>query len=225
MAAKAEKVVNIPVASQAGSATAGITLIKPPKMAFFTIDLVGTSPLVMAAFSDKARKKLMASHEAGSQSKSKKQREARNFSADMQDAIHYSEQGWIGFPASAFRAGMISACRLIGFKMTLAKLSVFIEADGLDKVSGQPLVKLDIGEPELHIAAVRNASGVLDLRARPMWRKWGLTLRVKYDADVFSAEDVANLLSRVGQQVGIGEGRADSRESSGMGWGSFSVTG
>ena len=202
----------------------GSVLIKPPKMAFFTIDLKGTAPLVMAAFGAKVTQRLRASHEAGSQAKSKKVREARNFAGDMQEAIHYSEEGWVGFPASAFRAGMISACRLIGFKMTLAKLSVFIEHDGIDKVSGQPLVRLDVGEPELHIASVRNASGVVDLRARPMWRKWGLTLRVRYDADVFSAEDVANLLSRVGMQVGIGEGRADSRESSGMGWGSFSIT-
>ena len=36
-------------------------------------------------------------------------------------------------------------------------------------------------------------------------------------------QDVTNLLMRVGQQVGIGEGRPDSKNSAGMGWGTFNV--
>lgn len=220
MPATSTKVAKLPVA---GAREDGAILIRAPRLKTLEVTLTGDAPLVMAAFSEKARQKLMATHMAGSQSKSKKAREARNFEDDMTAAIHFSEEGWIGFPASAFRAAMISACRLIGFKMTLAKLAVFAEADGLDRVSGQPLVRLDVGKPELHIASVRNASGVLDLRARPMWRQWSMRLRVRYDEDVFSATDVVNLLARVGAQVGIGEGRHDSRESSGMGWGSFTV--
>jgi hypothetical protein len=72
---------------------------------------------------------------------------------------------------------------------------------------------------------VRNATGVADLRVRGMWRKWSATLRVKYDHDMFSVEDVTNLLSRVGMQVGIGEGRPDGKQSAGMGWGTFSIEG
>jgi len=33
------------------------------------------------------------------------------------------------------------------------------------------------------------------------------------------------LLARVGMQVGIGEGRPDSKNSAGMGWGLFEVVG
>ena len=33
--------------------------------------------------------------------------------------------------------------------------------------------------------------------------------------------DVTNLMQRVGMQVGIGEGRPDSRDSAGLGWGTF----
>jgi ribosomal protein S17 len=41
--------------------------------------------------------------------------------------------------------------------------------------------------------------------------------------DQFKVQDVANLLSRVGEQVGICEGRPDSKNSAGMGWGTFQV--
>ena len=71
--------------------------------------------------------------------------------------------------------------------------------------------------------AVRNATGVADIRVRPMWREWTMSLTIRYDGDQFTAQDVTNLLSRVGMQVGIGEGRPDSRESAGLGWGTFEI--
>jgi hypothetical protein len=106
--------------------------------------------------------------------------------------------------------------------MTLAKLSIFFEADGFDAVDGTPLIRI-IGEPEVCEMPVRNATGVIDIRVRPMWREWSATLRIRYDLDQFSQTDVANLLQRVGMQVGIGEGRPDSKSSSGLGWGLFKI--
>jgi hypothetical protein len=117
---------------------------------------------------------------------------------------------------------MIDACRLVGFKMTMAKMSVFVEADGLDLVSGQPLVRI-IGDYEQHVAATRNQTGVTDLRSRPMFRRWSATLRVRWDGDQFRVGDVSNLLARAGMQIGVGEGRPFSRESYGLGWGTFEV--
>jgi hypothetical protein len=46
---------------------------------------------------------------------------------------------------------------------------------------------------------------------------------VSFDADQFALGDIGNLLVRVGMQVGIGEGRPDSKKSAGMGWGLFEV--
>jgi hypothetical protein len=111
----------------------------------------------------------------------------------------------------------------VGFKMTLAKLSVFIEADGFDAIDGVPLVKIE-GEPERLEMVTRNANTQPDIRVRPMWREWSVRLLVTYDEAQFSREDVTNLLSRVGKQVGIGEGRHDSKKSAGMGWGTFAIT-
>jgi hypothetical protein len=38
-----------------------------------------------------------------------------------------------------------------------------------------------------------------------------------------SDTDVVNLISRVGLQVGIGEGRPDSKQSAGLGYGLFEI--
>jgi len=200
-----------------------VVQISAPKIETVIFKIKGTAPFVQLRFSQKAMGMMMDKMAAGSTSKGKKVREARDFDQDMMDAMHISTEGWVGIPASAFRQAIISACRLVGFKMTLAKLSVFIVADGFDAVDGVPLIKLDAGEPERSDMAVRNATGVADIRIRPMWREWGANVTVRYDADQFSLQDVTNLMSRVGAQVGIGEGRPDSKASAGLGWGTFKL--
>ena len=197
--------------------------IAPPRLKVAEFKLIGTAPLVQLRFSQKAMNAMADKMKAGSQAKGKKVRVARDFDDDFEQAKHISEEGWCGIPAGAIRAGMISACRLVGFKMTLAKLSVFVLADGIDKVDAVPLIRIYGDEPEKNIMAVRNATGVADLRCRPMWKVWELKPRIQFDEDQFSLQDVSNLLMRVGMQVGLGEGRPDSRESAGLGWGTFKL--
>lgn len=199
-----------------------VLVIQPPKFETVEFTIVGNAPYVQSRFSAKAIEMMKAKHEAGPQAKKIIKKEARDFQADYENAKHISRDGWVGIPASSFRNAMISACRIVGFKMTLAKLGVFVHQDGFDKVDGMPLIKIE-GEPRLHQMHARNDSGVCDIRVRPMWEEWSAKPRIRFDAEMFTAADVANLLRRVGMQVGIGEGRPDSRESAGLGWGTFDV--
>lgn len=199
-----------------------VVTIKPANIQTAAFRIEGTAPLVQARFSEKAKNQMMAKMAAGSTAGKSKAKAARDFDEDMRAAMHVSEEGWQGIPAGAFRNAMISACRLVGFKMTLAKLSVFVEADGIDAVDGIPLVRFE-GTPERHEMAARVGIDGTDIRIRPMWRRWSAEVRVRYDADQFTAQDVANLMQRVGLQVGIGEGRPDSRSSAGLGWGTFEL--
>lgn len=196
--------------------------VKPLRQTTMRFNLTGVSPFMQLRFSQKAINKMIATQQAGSTSKSKKTREARDFDDDFEQAKHKFADGTCGIPAAAFRNAMISACRTVGFKMTLAKLSVFVEADGLDVVDATPLVRIH-GTPEKSVMQVRNASGVCDLRARPVWREWSVELRVRFDRDQFTDADVFNLLRRAGMQVGVGEGRPDSKASAGLGYGLFDV--
>jgi len=193
------------------------------------IPIIGTDPMVWNKFSRKAQATIHKTQEQGSQGKNRgKIRKAKNFKQDYEEAKHISKEGWCGIPAPAFRAAMIRACSLAGFMMTRAKLSVFIKADGYEKDDGTPLVKITKGEPRYFEAYVRlkGIGSVCDLRARPMWDPgWEATVTVEYDADQMSLEDVTNLMMRVGRQVGIGEGRPDSKDSCGQGWGLFELLG
>jgi hypothetical protein len=197
-------------------------VIKPARLKTAAFRIVGTAPLVQARFSAKAMQAMMSKMALGSQAAKSRAKPARDFDDDFECAKHIGVDGRQGIPAGAFRQAMISACRLVGFKMTLAKLSVFVVADTFDRVDGIPLIHFS-GDPERTEMAVRNATGVADIRVRPMWRAWSATVHITFDEDQFSSADVMNLMVRVGQQVGIGEGRPDSRDSAGLGWGTFRV--
>lgn len=201
---------------------APIVTIAAPLFGQVRVNISGESPYVQHKFSEKARRQMLATQEAGSTAKSKKKREARDIHAEYEAAIHRDEAGNAGIPAPALRSAMISACRLVGFQMTKAKLSIFVLPDCFDADEGTPLFRI-YGEPEMHQAAVRLESGVASISIRPMWRTWHATPTIRWDKDQFTTDDVINLLARAGQQVGLGEGRPDSRRSHGMGWGTFAV--
>jgi hypothetical protein len=203
-------------------------VITAPDLRKLLFKIQGTAPYVQLRFSEKKKKRMMdamtAEGQAAKRTRSKAGREPREFEGEYEDAMYQTAEGLRGIPAAAFRVACISACRLVNFKMTLGKLSLFCEASGIDEKEGIPLVILK-GDPERVTHTVTNADGSHDVRTRAMWRKWTAEVIMKYDADQFQAQDVINLLMRVGMQVGIGEGRHDSKssKSAGMGWGTFDV--
>lgn len=198
--------------------------ITPPRFERALITIRGTAPYVGNKFSTKARNQIEETQRQGSVAKKGRRKEARDFEEDWRNAQHISAEGWLGVPAPAFRAALIDACRMAGFAMTRAKMSIFVEADGFDADDKTPLVRIEgTLDPPGAPMPVRNKSGVVDLRCRPTWPEWSIKLPLRWDADQFSAADVINLLVRAGVQVGVGEGRPFSKDSNGMGWGTWEV--
>jgi hypothetical protein len=200
-----------------------ILTIAPPNIQKIIFSVIGTAPYMQARFTAKAMQAMHSKQAAGSTARKGTKREPRDFDEDFVQAQHRSSEGWAGIPAAAVRNACIDACRMVGYEMTRARMSIFVDSDGLDAVDGSPLIRLNAAEPERTELAVRNQTGVVDLRVRPMWREWSATISIKYDADQFTAADVANLLARAGLQVGLGEGRPFSKKSNGMGFGLFRI--
>ena len=196
--------------------------ITRPKWTTAEFRIVGTAPYCQNAFSQKALNQIKETQLADSQAKARKKREPKDFQACYEAAMHKTAEGWPGIPATAFRNAMIDACRLVGFKMTHAKLAVFIEADGYDALDHTPLVKIE-GEPQYSESFVRPQASGVDIRPRPLWPTWKATVRIKFDGEQFSLLDMTNLVYRAGEQVGIGEGRPNSPNSNGLGWGTFTL--
>jgi hypothetical protein len=162
--------------------------------------------------------------ETGKAASSKKTREAKDTNNLFNESRYISTEGWDGVHAGGFRNALIDACRLVNFKMTLAKCSIFIVQDGWDKQEPQiPLVRI-YGKAVKQEDMARVETGQPYVTVRAAYHDWRVKLQVRWDGDQFTLDDVSNLLARVGMQIGIGEGRPFSKNSAGMGWGLFALT-
>lgn len=119
-----------------------LVTISPPNLQTVSLRIVGTAPYMQAKFSAKARQAMMAKQAAGSTAKKGAKREARDFDSDFRAAQHRASEGWAGIPAAAIRNACIDACRMVGYQMTRAKMSIFVQPDGFDIDDGTPLVRL-----------------------------------------------------------------------------------
>lgn len=200
--------------------------IPAPNMETVSFRIIGTSPYVQNAFSEKAKQQMMQDQKDGPQKK--KKREKKDFDECYENAKYKSSKidnpnGWI--PATAFRAAMVAACRNVaGLAMTSAKQAFYVHAETFDDNERKPLVRITKGEPSMFTQPVRNSNASADIRARPIWEPgWECIVTITFDADFFKLEEIANLLNRAGCQVGIGEGRNASRQCVGLGWGAFRI--
>jgi hypothetical protein len=198
----------------------GEILIKELKLDVAQFTIEGTAPYVQLQFSEKARNEMAKNMTTKKGDKEK--RSPRDFDEDYKNAFHVSGEGWHGIPATAFKNAMVDACRNTGQAMTQIKMVMFIHADGVDRIDGTPLIKIN-GKPHKVVHPVSNSGKVADLRVRAMWDTWSAVVKIEFDSSAISLTSVGNLLSRAGRLIGIGEGRPFSKKSCGMGWGTFRI--
>jgi len=200
--------------------------IKPLNQETIPLDIIGTAAYVTNKMGPGSKKALRDSM-TGANKKDKTAKRGRpdkDFAAEFEGSLHRDvEKGWVGIPAPAFRSAMIRACSNANVVMTEGKQCFFVEADGVDE-DEIPLVRITKGKPEHFEALVKNSNGSTDIRARGKFAAgWEARVRVTFDADMFTAQTVANLMQRAGVGVGVGAGRPFSSKSAGCGWGTFKI--
>ncbi len=198
-------------------------VIQAPNMETVILHIRGTTPYVQNKFSGRIQQEIADKQAEGSKlAKAGKAKKPKDFKRLYKECQHIErEKGWNGIPAKAFRDAMIDACRLVDFKMVMAKITIWVEAEGYSH-ENTGLVRIRKSKPEFFKTAVRNTGGGMDIRARAMFAVgWECTVKVRFNADVFQAEDIANLMMHAGLCVGVGDGRDLSKKSNGMGWGNW----
>jgi hypothetical protein len=167
-----------------------------------------------------------ALNEAEKSKAAKMPRPPRDFEREYRESCYYAPapDAWPGINVNSLRKACIDACRLTTLKMTLAKMLFFVVPDGFDALTAWPIMRVH-GTPEKFISSVRNAGRQrsVDLRARTLFRTWHLKPHIRYDASKITFEEIVQLVQRVGEQVGIGQGRPFSESSAGIGFGLFRV--
>ena len=178
--------------------------IKPINIKRAEITLVGDTPLLVHAWADKSRREMLEKQ----MKKAKTAKTAKDPQADYMGAFYRLENGTPAFPTIAFKQSAVSAGGRFsdGLKMTELRGSFYIE-DELVAIEGEPNMREDM---------VRIAMGTADIRYRPEFKKWKVVLKMKYNADAISLEQLVNIFNLAGFGVGVGEWRPERNGQFGM---------
>lgn len=178
--------------------------------------LLGTSPLILNAMSEKSRQGLLfpsptknSAERAGSL-KHDPIEEYRNSVYRHRDNDHPTR---LFFPAGAFKKAMSSAALdMPGLKKAQVGRLVWIEGNDIDIY----------GIPQIYTTVVRSAdmNRTPDMRTRAILPQWACRLTINYVRPLLKERDIGTLLGAAGIIVGIGDGR---QEKGAFSFGQFEV--
>lgn len=171
------------------------------------LKVVGDSPLIVHAWSEKAKKMILDKQ----MKKASTGKEAKDPFMDFCESLYWLDgmpekptmedvvKARFGFPACAFKAAAVDA----GFQQgILAKKTT---ARGAFHIVGD-MVEIK-GIPEMREDMVRIGMGTADIRYRGEFKPWSAEITIRYNPTSMSAEQIINLLNIGGFANGVGEWR------------------
>lgn len=194
--------------------------IKTPS---FLVTVEGDTPLIVHKFSEK-QKRQMADKQQG---KATMKKEAKDPEAEYQSCFYHippaptgarfrkgeASVARFGFPATGIKKAMVRACSLVeAVPMTVMRMAVFVEAAAKNCDGLVPIIHKEVKRVE---DTVRLGGKVADLRYRPYFYDWSMNLKITYNANVITEEQVVNLLNLAGFSVGIGDWRPEKDGNNG----------
>jgi hypothetical protein len=201
-------------------------VIQPVKTETLIIPIVGTAPLIVSRFSEKAKKQMLDAQQGVKNPPQKRDPEteflASLYRAGLVDpdgpddtqvvngAITNTNLRW-GLPAMAFKMATIGAGRFYGKQVKMTELRQFMFFEGI-QVEGESSKMVVIeGSPEMREDYVRLA-GVnhpADLRYRGCFYEWSAELTVRYTVNLLDRQSLVSLIQAGGMGVGVGEWRPE----------------
>lgn len=201
--------------------------IRPIEIKKVTIRIVGDTPLIMHAWSEKAKRMMLEAQMGVAKGKKK---EAKNPVDDFIRSMYWltpmPEDGTMesfeeaiangarfGFPVTAFKQAAISAAYRMGWakdKMSM-RGSFFIDSDE------NGMIEIHSDTPEMREDMVKVGMGTADIRYRGEFKNWYADLTISYNANgQYSLENIVNIINAGGYVCGVGEWRPERDGQNGM---------
>ena len=208
--------------------------IKPIEIAKLNLRIVGDTPLIMHAWSEKAKREMLEAQQGAKKGKAK---ERKNPVVDFINSMYWLTEkpdvdnsmneeecekrfneaikkgAKFGFPVTAFKQAAISAAYRLGWskdKMSLRGV-FFIDSDD----DGMVEIKSDV--PEMREDMVKIGMGTADIRYRGEFRNWYVDLTVSYNANGnYDLNSIINIINAGGYVCGVGEWRPERDGQNGM---------
>lgn len=172
------------------------------------IPIVGTAPLIVHAWSEKAQRQMLDAQQGR-----KTVKEHRDPQADYESSLYRTENGY-GFPILAFKAATVGAARFFGKAVRMTEIRQFVFFQGVPSQDKTQLLAPITGEPRMREDMVRVGMGT-DLRYRGEFLDWTAVLDVTYVTSALNRTAVVSLIEAGGLGVGVGEWRPEKNGQNG----------
>jgi len=184
----------------------------------FSVWLVGGTPLITHAWSEKAKREMLAKQVKAT----KPGREQRDPQQDFVNSLYEMGDGSYGFPATGVKNCILSAAHKDkGIARSSVMAALWINADMVrtrpalaGAICDMPLVRIYGGDPEMREDMVKVGAGLnkkASLAYRAQFTVWGMRITGRFNADVLTAEQLAFLIDEAGMASGLGEWRNERK--------------
>jgi len=180
------------------------------------IKLIGDSPLISHAWSDKAKKEMLDKQ----MKKAKTAKAAKDPWKDFCESLYWItpkpenpaqddiDAATFGMPAVCFKSAAVDACSSVdGITKVQARGAFHVIGEMVPIIAGPPVMREDM---------VRVGMGTADIRYRGEFKEWAAELTVRFNANVLSAEQIVHIFNVSGFACGLGEWRPQRDGSHGM---------
>ena len=200
--------------------------IRPLEIKSVPIRIVGDTPLIVHAWSEKAKKMMLDAQTGATKTKAKEKRDPFD---DFINSLYWLEgmpeestpeafakavengAKW-GFPVGAFKQAGNSAA----YRMSWVKNQMQLRGAYFLRTEWGDMAEIKGSVPEMREDMVRIGMGSADLRYRGEFRQWYIDMILEYNASGgLSLEQIVNVLNCGGYVTGVGEWRPEKDGSNG----------
>ena len=201
--------------------------ITPISIQTAPIRIVGDTPLIVHAWSEKAKRMMLDAQMGKTKTKAKEKKDPFD---DFVQSLYWLEgkpevstpeafekavnngAKW-GFPVGAIKQAANSAA----YRMKWVKNQMELRGSYFLKTEYGDMAEIKGGAPMMREDMVRVGMGTADIRFRGEFRDWYIDCLIEYNANGgMSLEQIINCINAGGYTVGIGEWRPEKDGSNGM---------
>lgn len=201
--------------------------IRPIEIQKVNLRIVGDTPLIMHAWSEKAKRMMLEAQMGLAKGKKK---EPKNPVEDFIRSMYWltdmpeemteeafseaiSNGARFGFPVTAFKQSAISAAYRMGWAKDKVSLrgAFFIDSDE------NGMIEIHSDAPKMREDMVKVGMGTADIRYRGEFANWYADMTISYNMNGnYSLENIMNIINAGGYICGVGEWRPEKDGQYGM---------
>lgn len=180
--------------------------------------IIGDTPLIVHAWSEKAKREMLAKQVKATKSG----REARDPESDYRASLYEMEDGVFGFPITGLKNCFLSAAHKDkGVARSAVMASLFLHAEMVrvrpalaGAICDMPLVRIWGSRPEMREDMVKVGVGLnktASLAYRAQFTNWAFRIDARFNPEALTADALAFIIQESGLSCGLGEWRNERK--------------